>query len=359
MSEQPNVDASFGSPLAGEGYVGGVDLGGTKILAVVVGPDGRELGRSKKSTGRNHEPGAVIDRIAKCMQDAAAEAGISVDQLRAIGIGAPGPVVPEEGVLTVAVNLGWHDVPLKAELEQRLGVPVVVDNDVRVAVLAEHLAGAGRGVRSLVGVWLGTGIGGGVVVNGELITGANNSAGELGHITIKAGGPKCACGGRGHLESLASRSAIVREIADQVGKGKKTILTSIVEGEVDKATSGDLADAYRKGDKLVVREINRGAKYLSMGIASIANVLNPEMAVLGGGLVEALGEPFLRRVTEEVRERPMYAATRPLRIVQSELLDDAGVIGASLIARRLLEAELHPAAPNGPAGVVASPTAEG
>lgn len=359
MSDRPDSEVSFGSPLAGDGYVGGIDLGGTKILAVVVGPDGREIGRSKKSTGKNHEPGAVIDRIAKCLQEAAAAAGVSVDQLRAVGIGAPGPVVPEEGVLEVAVNLGWHDVPLKSELEQRLGVSVVVDNDVRVAVLAEHLAGVGRGTRSLVGVWLGTGIGGGVVVNDELITGANNSAGELGHMTIKAGGPKCACGGRGHLESLASRSAIVRAIAERVDRGKKTILTSIVEGEVARATSGDLADAYRKGDKLVVREINRGAKYLSIGIASIANVLNPEMVVLGGGLVEALGEPFLRRVTEEVHERPMYAATRPLKIVQSELLDDAGVIGASLIARRLQATEPARPAPNGMAGVVASPAVEG
>lgn len=359
MSEQLDLTESTDNALAGDGFVGGVDLGGTKILAVVVGPKGDLVGRAKKATGRNHEPSAVIDRIVKCLTEAASEAGITPDQLRAVGIGAPGPVVRDEGVVTVAVNLDWHNVPLKTELESRLGVPVVVENDVRVAVLAEHVAGAGRGTRSMVGIWPGTGIGGGVIVNGEIVNGANNAAGEIGHITIKAGGPLCACGGRGHLEALASRSAISREIADRVRKGKKTLLTALVEGDVAKATSGDLAEAFRQGDKVVVRSINRSAKYLSMGIASIANVLNPEMIVLGGGLVEALGEPYVRRVTEEVRERPMFAATGSVQIVPAALQDDAGVVGACLIARRLATTMPTPPTSNGFDESVAAPSAEG
>src|SRR5712692_1568274 len=148
--------------LVGEGHIAAVDLGGTKILAAIAGPDGRFIERAKKKSGaKGPDPGPVIDRIADCVREAAAASRIKVDDIRAIGIGAPGPIVRETGVVTVAVNLGWHDAPLRSELENRLHRPVVVDNDVRLAVLAEHVAGAGRGTSSLIGVWPGTGIGGG------------------------------------------------------------------------------------------------------------------------------------------------------------------------------------------------------
>ncbi len=362
MSDVDRAPTRSWPALAGEGFVGAIDLGGTKILAAIVSPAGVVVGQAKKkSGGRSHDAAAVIDRIADCVREAAASAGIQTDLLRAVGIGAPGPVVAETGVVTVAVNLGWRDVPLKAELERRLGVPVVVDNDVRVAVLAEYLAGAGRGTRHLIGIWPGTGIGGGVVVNGEIVTGANNAAGEIGHVTIKAGGPLCACGGRGHLEALASRTAIVRDVGERIAKGQKTLLTKIVDGDVSRATSGDLAEALRQGDKIVTRAIARSAKYLSIGIASVANLLNPEMVVLGGGLVQALGEPFVRQVAAKVEGRPMLAATGPLRIVQSSLGDEAGIVGAALVARRALAAgrSVVIPAPESRPTVVVGPTTDG
>lgn len=294
----------------------------------------------------------MIDRIAEVMREAAKGAGIEPGVLAAVAIGAPGPVVADTGVLSVAVNLGWHDVPLRAELEKRLGVPVMVENDVRVAVLAEHAVGAGRGARSLVGFWIGTGVGGGVVIDGELISGANNSAGEVGHMTIKAGGPVCACGARGHLEPLASRSSVIQYISRKVKKGAKTNLTQIADGDVTDATSGDLAKAFRHGDKLVTRAIHRSAKYLSIGIASVANLLNPELVILGGGLVDALGEPYVRRTREELAGRPLLAATKPVRIVAAALSDDAGVVGAALVARRAATRLATPAA-------LANPSVEG
>jgi glucokinase len=334
-----NVDTNGAiqpEPLAGNGYVAGIDLGGTKILVAIVAPDGRIVARAKKkSTSRGSDAAVVIDRIADCVRSATHAAGIVPNQLHAIGIGAPGPIVLETGVVTVAVNLGWHDVPLKADLERRLGIPVGVDNDVRVAVLAEHLAGAGRGSRNMIGIWPGTGIGGGIIVNGEIVIGSTNSAGEIGHMTIKAGGPICACGGKGHLESLASRGAIVRDIAALVHRGEKTVLTGIAGGDVTHATSSDLADALHQGDKLVIRVLDRAAKYLSIGIASLANVLNPDIIVLGGGLIQALGDPFVRQIIQKVEGRPMLAATQSLTIVQSMLGDDAGIIGSALVARRL------------------------
>ncbi|HLZ10240.1 MAG TPA: ROK family protein, partial [Chloroflexota bacterium] len=336
MTESDTSTAVHYQALTGNGFVAGIDLGGTKILVAIVGPDGSILTRAKKKSGRGSgDAGVVIDRIADCVREATKAAEITLGQIKAIGIGAPGPIVLETGVVSVAVNLGWHDVPLKAELERRLDVPVAVDNDVRVAVLAEYLAGAGRGSRNMIGIWPGTGIGGGVVLNGEIFVGSTNSAGEVGHMTIKAGGALCACGGKGHLESLASRTAIVRDITERVQAGEKSALTSIVGPDVSLATSGDLAAALNQGDKLVIRVLDRAAKYLSIGIASLANLLNPEVVVLGGGLVQALGDPFVRLIAQKVEGRPMLAATKPLKIVQSVLGDDAGIIGSAIVARRL------------------------
>ncbi len=338
-----DVPARDLSLLAGDGYVVAIDLGGTKILTAIVGPTGEIIGRKKKSTGKNHDPAVLIDRIAECVREALLASGLEIGVLRGVGIGAPGTVDFTNGVVSHAPNLGWHDVRLKAELERRLGVPVAVDNDVRIAVRAEHAIGIGRGVRHMIGIWPGTGVGGGIVIDGEVVTGATNSAGELGHITVKAGGPLCGCGGRGHLEALASRTAIVKYIEKRVQKGDSTILQKS-EDAISKTRSEALAKAYVHGDKVVTKAINRAARYLSIGIASIANTVNPELVVIGGGLVEALGEPFVRRIADGVRGQPMIAATENLRIVRSALGDDAGAMGAALIARRLANANNLPAA---------------
>jgi glucokinase len=204
-----------------------------------------------------------------------------------------------------------------------------------LAVLAEHVAGAGKGADSLIGVWPGTGIGGGVIIDGKIVTGITNSAGEIGHMTVKAGGPLCACGARGHLEALASRTAIVRWMTKQVERGDSSVLTNLVGSDLSKATSGDLAEALRQGDKLTTAAIERSAKYIAIGIASLANVLNPEVVVIGGGLAEALGETFVDQIRQQFKGRPMLASTDPLRIVKSALGDDAGIVGAAFVARRL------------------------
>jgi glucokinase len=321
--------------LGGSGHVASIDLGGTKILAAVFAPDGTIAGRAKKSTGKNRRYAAVVDRMAECVREAAAAAGVPASQLRAVGTGAPGPVELDTGVVKLAPNLDWENVPLRDELQNRLSIPAAVDNDVRVAVLAEHRVGAGRGVANMLGVWPGTGIGGGLVLNGQIYTGADNLAGEIGHMTIEAGGPKCGCGGRGHLEALASRTAIVRDIARAVKKGDKTILTKIAGRDVSGATSGDLAKAVAKGDKLVLKVVSRAAQYLALGIASAVNLLNPELVVLGGGVVEGLGDPFVAQIEAHLRQQPLLTSTGPVRLARSELGDDAGITGAALLARHL------------------------
>lgn len=322
------------NPLAGAGHVAAIDLGGTKILAAIFGSDGNVISRAKQMTHAERGEAEVVDRMADAVREAAAEAGIETDSLEGIGVGAPGPIGADGGIVRVAPNLGWVEFPLRDELAKRLGRPVYLGNDVSVAVLAEHQVGAGRGTRHMVGIWPGTGVGGGIVVDGKLYGGAGHMAGEIGHTTVKAGGPKCGCGGRGHLEALCSRTAIVKEIAKHVKRGARTELTKIAGKDVTKATSGDLRKAMQREDKVVMKVLERTAKYLALGIASAANLLNPELVVLGGGVIEALGEPFVARIRELTRAQPLEAVTGDLRIEPSLLGDDAGITGAALLVRR-------------------------
>jgi glucokinase len=351
--------AAPASPLAGDGYVGAVDLGGTKILAAVFDPQGEVVSRSKRPTGTDHTPAVVLDRIADGVRRAAAGAGIDPAALRAVGLGAPGPIDLGSGTILFAPNLDWHDVPLRAELEARLGVPVAVGNDVRVAVLAEHGAGAGRGAKDMVGIWPGTGVGGGLILDNKLYTGSHAFAGEVGHITIKAGGPRCACGGRGHVEALCSRPAIVKAIARAVKKGEKTVLTRLAGKDVTRATSGNLAAAWRRGDKVVSRAVDDAAKYLAIAIASLATLLNPELVVLGGGVVEGLGEPFVEKVRGYLVGMPLTSSTGSLRILKSTLGDDAGITGGALLARRASAPQREPDRPPAPEAPAPRPRTRG
>ena len=292
------------------------------------------MARTKKPTGHDHTPAVVLDRIAACVRQAAQAAGVAPESLRAAGLGAPGPIDEQEGTILIAPNLDWENVPLRGGLEARLGIPVELGNDVRVAVLAEHGVGAGRGAKDLVGIWPGTGVGGGLILNDVLYTGSRAYAGEIGHITVKAGGPRCACGGRGHLEARRSWTAIVRTVARAVKRGEKTLLTRLAGKDVTRATSGDLATAWTRGDRVVLDAVDRAARYLALGIASVANLLNPELVVLGGGVVEGLGEPLVAQVRAHVARMPLTSSTGSLRIVKSALGDDAGITGGALIARR-------------------------
>ncbi len=331
-----------GNALAGEGYVAGIDLGGTKVLAAIFAPDGSIVSRAKVVTGRTGGLD-VVDRMAAAVREATAVAGLDLSQVVAVGTGVPAPVDPVTGVVHMTPNIaGWEGMPLKQELGGRLGnIAVAIDNDVRVAVIAEHGAGAGVGARNMVGIWPGTGVGGGLILDGRIYTGSASYAGEIGHVTIKEGGARCGCGGRGHLEAYCSRTAIVRHLARLVRRGERTRLTRIVGRDVTRAKSSDLAAAAALGDTAVIAVLDRAARYLAIGIASMANLLNPEIVVLGGGVIEALGDPFIRKVTRLVRKEPFSATTQPLKIVASAMGDDAGITGAAIIARQM-QAGLHP-----------------
>lgn len=315
----------------------GVDMGGTKILAAVVDAEGQILATAKMPTQANDETSIVIDRISDCIKEAFQESGVSADTVRAIGIGAPGPLDPETGVVIFAPNLGWKNVPLKTELEDRLGIPTFVDNDVNVGTLGEHTYGSGRGIQNLVGIFVGTGIGGGIIMNGELFHGASKTAGEVGHIIVQEGGPKCGCGNRGCLEALASRTAMTKFLRNAIiKKGKKSVISKLTNGDLQQIRSGTLAKALRRKDKLTQKVFKRTTKYLGAGIGSIVNFLNPEMIVLGGGVVEALDEDFIKKIRKAAKMYALPDTLKGVQIVKAQLGDDAGVLGAAALARQRL-----------------------
>ena len=313
----------------------GVDMGGTKILSAVIDVKGNILGTAKVPTKAGRGAIEVIDRIADCVRKAIDESGVDAESIQAIGIGAPGPLDPATGVVIFAPNLGWRDVPLKAELEARLGFPTFVDNDVNVGTLGEHVFGAGRGVQNVVGIFVGTGIGGGIILQGELFHGASKTAGEIGHIIVKAGGPRCGCGTRGCLEAMASRTAMAKQFRKAIRKkGRKSVLSELTGGDLGSIRSGVLAKAVAMNDALTLKVLKKATKYLGIGIGSIVNFLNPEMIVLGGGVVEALDDTFLDNIRAAAKKYALPNTLDGVRIVQAELGDNSGILGAAALARQ-------------------------
>ena len=313
----------------------GVDMGGTKILSAVIDAAGNILGTAKVPTKADAGTSVVIDRIADAIRQSIAKSGVNAASIAAVGIGAPGPLDPETGVVIFAPNLGWRDVPLKTELEARVGIPTFVDNDVNVGTLGEHVFGAGQGVQNVVGIFVGTGIGGGIILEGELFHGASKTAGEIGHIIVKAGGPRCGCGRRGCLEALASRTAMTKQFRKAIlKKGKKSVISKLTDGDLSAIRSGVLAKAIRANDKLTLKVFKKVTKYLGVGIGSIVNFLNPEMIVLGGGVVEALDDTFLDDIRAASEKYALPNTLDGVQIVQAKLGDNSGILGAAALARQ-------------------------
>lgn len=312
----------------------GVDLGGTKILAGVFSPQLKLLQTAKLSTKSNRGFAAVVDRVAKCVRDAVDEADMNLKQVRAIGIGAPGAIEPETGEVIFAPNLQWKDAPLKKELEKQLEIPVFVENDCNACALGVQEVELKGRTRNLLGIFLGTGIGGGLIIDGKVYRGFNGTAGELGHMVIQVGGPKCGCGNNGCFEALASRTALFREIQTRVKAGEKTILTELLGGELDDLKSGDLRKAIRKGDKLVEKVVEGAAEYTGIAVANLINILNPEVVVLGGGVIDALEDEMMSIIVETALDYAMPGTTKGIEILASKLGDNAGITGGAVLARQ-------------------------
>ncbi len=313
----------------------GVDLGGTKILTGVFDAKLDLKGTAKVSTKAGRGVDAVIGRVARCVREAVDECDLSLSQVRGIGIGAPGAVDAETGRVIFAPNLpDWKDIPLKKALEKELEVPVFLGNDCNVCALGVFEKEYKSKPRHMIGIFIGTGIGGGLILNGELFCGHNLTAGEIGHMVIEINGPKCGCGNRGCFEALASRTAIFRKIQSAVKDGQKTVLTDMLGDDLQDMRSNDLRKAIRRGDKFVEKVVGESAEYAGIGVANLINILNPELVVVGGGVIEALGDEMMPTIVKTAKEHVMPGTFSGIEIKASKLGDEAGITGGAVLARR-------------------------
>ena len=316
----------------------GVDMGGTSLRAVVVNQEDKILAVEKNPTPVGKKPDALIEEIAAQVIDAMEAAGLKRSDLRAVSVGAPGAVNPEKGLVYEAPNLGWKDVRLGPKLSDMLGVPVLVENDVNVGTMGEYGLGAGRGAQELVGIFVGTGIGGGIISGGELYEGLRGAAGEIGHMVLQVDGPRCGCGKRGCAEALASRTAMEREVRAAIKNGAKScVLELMKDRNKDRMTSSIIVRALKKKDRVMREVLKRTERYLGILVANVVNILDPECVVIGGGVAERLQEDFVGPIRETAREYFLCQrdASR-VKIVAAKLGDNAGALGAVVLARRRL-----------------------
>lgn len=313
-------------------YVLAIDLGGTKIYSAVIDRKGKIVGLARKRTKGELGFEAVVTRLLECAHEALQDAKVSLADIKAVGIGSPGPLDLKNGVIIETPNLGWQNAPLKARVEDGLKKSVSIDNDGNLGILGEYAYGAGEGAQHMVGLFIGTGIGGGVIVNGKVLHGFNENAAELGHMILDPDGPVCGCGRKGCLEAFASRLAIEREIRSAVHQGTQTLL---FEGDADlnaRIRSKKLAAAFSAGDKVVQAAVIKSATYVGYGVANLLNIFNPEVVVIGGGVIEALGENYIKIVQETAASNVFPIAIRNVRITAAKLKDDSTLLGAAVLA---------------------------
>ncbi len=316
----------------GKKYWIGFDLGGTKMLAAVMDSDFRIVGSCRKKTKGHEGMAAGLERINLVIAAALEDAGITAGEVGGLGIGCPGPLDLNKGVIREAPNLGWVKAPVRKSISEKFGFDVAVGNDVDLGVYGEYRFGAARGARCAVGVFPGTGIGGGCVLNGQLLTGSNCTAMEIGHLPVSSESSLDRPGVPATLESIASRLAISAAAAQAVFRGQAPNLAEIAGTDLGSIRSAQLAKAIRAGDKVIGDIVESAARRLATGVVALIHLLAPDVLVLGGGLVEAMPELYLTAVTEETRRLVLPSMRDVTRIVAAKMGDQAGVMGAAALA---------------------------
>jgi len=319
-------------------WIVGVDLGGTNIVVGLVPIGGGDvLGLRTLPTESTRGAKFVVDRIVHMVEDSIAEVvaahGTTRDAVAGVGIGSPGPLDRKTGTVINTPNLGWRNFPLRDLIANAVKLPATLDNDANCATYGEWWLGAGRGTQTLVGFTLGTGIGGGIVLNGEIFHGCSDVAGEIGHMTIDSNGRKCKCGNYGCLEQYASGPAIAARAIEGIEAGAETVLEHMVDGKLDEITAATVYEAAVLNDAYAKEVVKDTAKFLGAGVASIINILNPEMVVIAGGVTRA-GEHLFVPLIAEVRRRAFRSAQECCRIVPAELPGTAGVVGAAGVFKK-------------------------
>lgn len=315
----------------------GFDLGGTKMLSVPFDDKFKPLGRERKKTKGHEGESAGLKRIKAAIHSSLEDAKVDASKLAGIGVGCPGMLDLKKGVLRHAPNLGWSDVPLRAELEKEFNCPAVIGNDVDAGVFGEYQFGAARNARCVVGIFPGTGIGGGCVYEGSILRGSTITCMEIGHIPMLPEGALDGCGREGTLEALASRLAIAAQASQAAFRGQAPQLLESAGTDLAEIRSGALARSVEGGDKAVEQIIRKAARHIGKAAVTVVHLLAPDVLVLGGGLVEAMPKLFVEQVTETLDENVLSSFSGTYEVVSAKLGDDAGVQGAAAWARKCIE----------------------
>jgi len=307
----------------------GVDLGGTNVKTALVSRDKKVLGKDSRPTRAEEGPEAVMTCMAESVEAVIAQTGARRDDVLAAGIGAPGPMNWQTGVVYSPPNLpGWKNVPLADEMTKRLGFPVYVDNDANVACYGEYWLGAGQGAENMCLLTLGTGVGGGIVVFGQLLRGIDGTAAEIGHLKVMRGGRACGCGATGCLEAYGSVTGMVRTAVEGIESGRKTILTDWCKGDLKAITGKMISDGIEQGDEFCRWVMNETGVWLGIGISSLINLLNPEKVILCGGMIAA-GDVLFDPIRKTARELTFEVPANRAQILAAGLGADSGVIGSA------------------------------
>jgi glucokinase len=333
------IDGPRGAP-EDKKWIIGVDLGGTNIVVGVLPMDGGDGAlQALRTVPTEAQRGAkfVVDRIISLIVEVREEilsrfGGVAGD-FAGIGVGSPGPLDRQTGTVINTPNLGWRNFPLRDLVSNGVGLPATLDNDANCATYGEWWLGAGRNVNTLIGVTLGTGIGGGIVLNGEIFHGVSDAAGEIGHTTIDSTGRKCKCGNYGCLEAYASGPAIAARAIEGIESGAESLLPALVNGRLEEITAATVYEAVVLGDPYANEVMRETAKFLGTGIGNIINILNPEMVVIAGGVTRA-GDHLFVPLRAEVRRRSFKSAEEACQIVSGRLPGTAGVIGAAAVFKK-------------------------
>ena len=327
-------------------FVIGVDLGGTNIVVSAMSSDGSRLfGAHTEPTRAAEGADAVLARMARMVNETVSqvlrEAEVGREAILGIGLGAPGTVDRDHGMVLDAPNLDWHNFPLAERMTAMTGLPVKVDNDANCATYGEWWLGAARGGRNVIGITIGTGVGGGIIIDRQVYHGSTDAAGEIGHITIDLNGRRCGCGNYGCLEAYASGTAIALRAREALHNDESSILPSLVGGDPARITAAVVYQAAGEGDALALEIVRDTAKYLGAGLANLLNVFNPDIVVVAGGVTHA-GDALFGPLRTEVRRRAFRSVSDACRIVPGTLPGTAGVVGA--VASFIAQTTGHPPA---------------
>ncbi len=318
-------------------YLIGMDLGGTKLLTVLMDRHFKILAQKKSKIESAKGEKYFLHTVTESVRETAEDAGVKMDSLAAAGMGAPGIIQPKKGMVLISPNIPFlKNYPLKAKLEKCLRIPVVLENDANTGLIGEHEFGAAKGYSDVIGLFMGTGIGGAILLNGKLHRGVINAAGEAGHMILQRDGALCGCGQRGCLEAYGGRVAIASEAAVLAVRQKAKNLFRETGTEVSKIKSGVLAKSIRAGDESLEELIRERASWTGVAMANIANLLNPEMFVLGGGMVEALGNIIVKEAKETMLKYGMPAIVKNVKVIPAKLKDYSIVKGAGKLAADLV-----------------------